>query len=271
MLKRILMFIAVFVVFMAASANAAGIGTKIPNMPKVTRGNQSIEIPITEQATLVAKSAVSSMSGNAVEFPAELFPDVWMYSSGYTVYVAVGGPFPPADSGIQFGQKVVVDVSSPITGEFKYANTIPVGQQIAHDRWWFDAYTSDRFDVNAQVGGLLVAGNHNFRVKVPYKVGEQDIVLMYDFEYEVGEFVFWTMPCASSDGRVGLDLFVKTLFPIVVGETYVRVQVDEWSNGYGALNVTEYSSDEWPLYAIVPLASAPGNSSGGLFHLGTVI
>ncbi|MDQ5927709.1 MAG: hypothetical protein QG633_147 [Patescibacteria group bacterium] len=258
MLKRILMFIAVLVVFMAASANAAGVQTKIPNMPKISRGDWIMEIPVTKDAVLLSKSAVETMSGDVVEFPAALFPDIWMYSSGYAVYVAASGPFPPADSGIEFGQKVVVDVTSPITGEFKYANTIPVGQQIAHDRWWFDAHTSDRFDVNAKAGDLLSAGTHTFRVKVPYKVGESNVTLVYDFQYEVGEFVFWTMACQSSDGRVGLDLFVKALpsVAVVPGETQVDFLVDSWSSGFGTLGTSVYSTDEWPWYASVSLASA---------------
>lgn len=258
MLKRILMFIAVLVVFMAASANAAGVQTKIPNMPKISRGDWIMEIPVTKDAVLLSKSAVETMSGDVVEFPAALFPDIWMYSSGYAVYVAASGPFPPADSGIEFGQKVVVDASPDGGNAFAWVNTLPVGQQLAHDRWWLKAFASDRFDENGKIADLWISGIHAFKVKVPYKVSGNDVTLVYDFQYEVGSFVFWTMPCISADGRVGLDLFIKALPPIVIvpGETQVDFLVDGWSAGYGTIGTSVYSTEEWPWYASVSLASA---------------
>lgn len=238
MLKRILS-IAALAVVTTVSANAAAVETLKP---------------ITQRASLVAMSAVNPMTNEVVEFPADILPDVWMYSSGYQIYLAASGPFPPADSEVEFGNKVEVNAAVN-GGGFAWVKTIPAGQETSHDRWWFDTSAPSRFDVNREIGGILVAGVHSFRVKIPYKVGGQDIVLIYDFDYEVGALVFWTTPCLSSDGRVGLDLFIKTLFPVVLGETQVDFYVQDWSNGYGTLGTSVYSTDEWPLYASVPLAS----------------
>ncbi len=239
MFKRILSAL-VLTVVTAVSANAAAVETLKP----ITR------------ATLTAMSAMNPMTNEVVEFPADLFPDVYMYSSGYQIYVAASGPFPSADSGVQFGNKVEVNAAVN-GGGFAWVKTISVGQESAQDRWWFDTSAPDDFNVNAEVGGILVAGTHSFRVKMPYKVGGQDLVIVYDFDYEVGAFVFWTMPCISADGRVGLDLFVKALPPIVIvpGETQVDFLVDGWSAGYGTLGTSVYSTEEWPWYASVPLAS----------------
>ena len=261
MLKRIAMFVAVLAVFAATSANAAGIGTLVPNMPEMVRVAQAIRAyetlkPITQHATLTAMSAMNTMSGDAIEFPAELLPDVSMYSSGYQVYLSLSGPFPPADSEVEFGH--MVEVNAGVNGGgFAWVKTIPVGEQTAHDRWWFDATASNRFDVNSEIGAIIKPGVHSFRVKVSYTANDGGITLVYDFQYEVGDFVFWTMPCLQPDGRVGLDLFVKTLFPVVVGETQVDFLVDGWSAGYGTLGTSVYSTDEWPWYASVSLSSLP--------------